>query len=90
MISFKTTNEEFDLIVRIADRASAKTGIDYRTILMDLTACHANGTRLQLSELLTADEFNFSHDVCGIYSHIDRETGKLKDCFIPRFAASNG
>lgn len=53
---------------------------------MDITATHANGCPLKLAELLAADDFNFSHDVAGIYRHLDRTTGKLLDCFLPRFA----
>ena len=29
---------------------------------------------------------NMLHDVVGIAHHLDRKTGKLKDCFLPRFA----
>jgi len=54
---------------------------------MDVTACHANGNKLDLAGLLAADDFNFSHDVFGIYRHIDRDTGKLGNCFRPRYSA---
>lgn len=51
----------------------------------ELTIVHE--TRgLRLGELFAADEFNFMHDICGIRVHLDRITGKLKDCFVPRFA----
>jgi len=53
---------------------------------MDLTACHANSNALGLDRIIIADDFNFVHDVFGIRAHLDRETGKLRDCFIPRFS----
>lgn len=52
---------------------------------MDIRACHANGTPLRLEELLRADDGNFGHDVFGIRRYIDRTTGQLTDCFLPRF-----
>jgi hypothetical protein len=54
---------------------------------MDITACHLNGNKLRLEDLFNADEFNFSHDILGISMNINRETGKLNNCFVPRFSA---
>lgn len=58
---------------------------------MDLAAVHANGCPLDLEKLLAADDFNFAHDVFGIYRHLDRDGksptgGKLLDLFLPRTA----
>jgi hypothetical protein len=53
---------------------------------MDLTATHANGCPLRLEELLAAPPADFAHDVFGIREHIDRDTGTLRDCFLPRYA----
>ena len=92
MIDFKVeTKEEARIISRIAQRAvamAASAGIAYSFMDadMDLTACHCNGNPLRLEELLHADEFNFSHDVFGIRRHLNRETGKLEDCFSPRYS----
>ena len=63
-------------------------GISYPHLdaIMDLDACHSNGCPLKLQELLETDDGNFAHDVFGIRSHIDRRTGQLQDCFIPRYA----
>jgi hypothetical protein len=55
-------------------------------INMDITAAHLNGNPLRLEALLAADDFNFVHDVFGIRRHLDRKTGKLGDCFLPRFS----
>lgn len=78
-----------DLIHKIAERAVALPGFQ-RTkttkldITMDLSATHANGTPLNLDKLLAFDDFNFAHDLYGIYRHLDRDTGELMDCFMPR------
>lgn len=90
-ISFKTTKAEFDQIAKIADRVenlAKRYGADYnrQTCLMDLTATHMNGCPLDLGGLLAASDGDFVHDVWGIRIHLDRETGELKDCFIPRYA----
>ena len=55
--------------------------------MMDIEACHSNGCPLRLNELLATDDGNFGHDVFGIRRHLDRETGKLGGCFLPRFSA---
>jgi hypothetical protein len=91
-VSFKVTDEERDLIIKIAWRADAEIFKPHKieqTVLdttMDLSACIAQGMPLKLRDLLMADEGNFAHDICGIRRHIDRTTGKLGGCFLPRFA----
>jgi hypothetical protein len=55
-------------------------------LCMDIDATHCNGTPLKLEELLKADDANFAHDVFGIIRHIDRTTGKLTMCFLPRYS----
>jgi hypothetical protein len=90
-IKFKVSQYEEHLIHKIAERADREiyTHLDVKqTVLdtvMDLSACVANGWPLRLAELLAADEFNFAHDVTGIRHYLDRRTGKLTDCFSPRY-----
>lgn len=86
-ISFSTTTEDAKIIGQIATRAcTVWPEGDRLNFEMDITATHVNGCPLKLAELLAADDFNFAHDVAGIYRHLDRTTGKLLDCFLPRFA----
>ncbi|WP_293000010.1 hypothetical protein [Nevskia sp.] len=90
-LSFACTKDESALIAKAVDRAmklADEMGLDYPRMdcHMDLTACHANGNPLDFARLVDADDFNFSHDVLGIRRHIDRNTGKLLDCFSPRFS----
>ena len=87
-ISFETTKEEFNLIQAIVLRANA-AGHHIGTIMdghMDVSAVHMNDIPLRLTAFLEADNFNFAHDYCGIQKHLNRETGKLENCFVPRFA----
>lgn len=85
------TKEEQGIVNRIIARAARMARqngdrIDRMSLDMDLAATHAH-CPLRLQELLDADDFNFSHDIFGIMRHIDRSTGLLGDCFLPRFAA---
>lgn len=91
-ISFTATKEEWDTAEKIAQRAvemAASNSVVYDKIdgEMDIIATHANGCPLRLDALLSADDFNFAHDVFGIRRHINRRTGQLENCFLPRFAA---
>jgi len=56
---------------------------------LDLTVTHTHGCALDFAGLLAARDSDFAHDVFGINAHLDRRTGELKDCFVPRFARSN-
>ena len=88
MVRFDGTKEERLTIVDIAKRAVKQfPELDFLDTQMDICATHANGCTLRLKDLLDADDFNFGHDIIGIYNHIDRETGKLVNCFLPRFSA---
>jgi hypothetical protein len=89
---FTASRAEMELITAIAKRAVAKAieyDVDYEMLdaEMDLTACHANGCPLDLPKLLAAPDGDFGHDVYGIRRFIDRSTGKLMECFVPRCAA---
>jgi len=91
MINWNATAEDIVVIVKIAKRVSemaTSMGGKYPILEanMDVSATHLNGCSLKLEELLAADDFNFGHDVFGIRQNINRETGKLENCFLPRFA----
>lgn len=87
MINWKTLATDFDIIACLAVRAGKKFNLDYHTVMMDLTAVHANGNPLRLKDMEAADITELAHDIYGIARHLDRDTGKLKDCFSPRFSA---
>ena len=91
LISFDCSLEDAHLIKKIVQRgvemsARYAVPIDSLQAAMDITAVHCNGTRLKLWQFYASDNSDFSHDFAGIGIHIDRETGKLKNCFVPRFA----
>lgn len=90
-INFSVLKEDAQIIGRISKRAFAlakEHGFRYSGLdaNMDVTACHANGCPLRLGALLQADNFNFAHDVFGIRQHLNRTTGQIEDCFLPRYA----
>jgi hypothetical protein len=89
-MNLKTTLQEALMIGKIVKRAlTFMPGLDPLTMNIDVAATHANGCPLDLPALLSAPDLDFLHDICGIREHIDRETGRLTDCFIPRSAAEN-
>jgi hypothetical protein len=53
---------------------------------MDLTATHLNGTPLRLQEMLYSKDGDLIHDVVGIHNNLDRRTGRMMNCFLPRYA----
>lgn len=90
-MNMNTPKLETILIVSIAKRAEKffkkqgyhKTRLD---IIMDITAVHYNGNPLRLCDLHDADDFNFNHDIAGIHKNLNRTTGNLENCFVPRFS----
>jgi len=52
---------------------------------MDIEKVHEN-CPLNLTKLLNADDGNFGHDIAGIYSNLNRQSGELENCFLPRYA----
>lgn len=91
MVSFNVSQKDKAIIHKIAKRASEKAtkiGFSYpiMTVEMDITAVHANGNRLRLRDLRDADDFNFCHDVLGIRTHLNRDTGHLENFFVPRYS----
>lgn len=93
-IDFNTSPYEDAVIEKIVARAVGvaaehDTQLDVLTATMDLTAAHRNCS-LDLERLLTAERFTFNHDVFGIFRHLNRKTGKLGNCFLPRMAINRG
>lgn len=58
---------------------------DRLSLMMDLDVANKQ-FNLRLTELLEADNFNFTHDILGIQNNIDRKTKTFINCFVPRFA----
>lgn len=65
---------------------------DTTTTIMDLIACHNHGCPINFTKMEAwlknhGVDFNILHDICGINLNLNRKTGKLENCFLPRFAA---
>lgn len=91
-INWNISKADHALVRQVARRA-AKMAIDHgqrevdlMSIEMDLMATHLNGCHLDLRELLEASESDFGHDIYGISRHLNRNTGKLGNFFVPRYA----
>lgn len=84
-VSFKISKKDHasvSIAVKRAERLFKK--LDSLSTSMDLIACHANGCRLNFDKLLSFPDFDFMHDIGGIGRHLNRETGELMNCFLPR------
>jgi hypothetical protein len=86
-----TSKQDIETIVKIARRAvaTAKNNdiqYDQMTAVMDLEYVHSINP-LRLNDLLNADDFNFNHDIFGIRGNLNRQTGKIENCFSPRYTA---
>lgn len=79
-------DNELALIGLIARRAAMDLGVNFIDTQMDLTVVHFKNP-LRLGEFLESDGKTFSHDIAGIACHLDRETGELLDCFLPKMIA---
>ena len=91
-LNFDTGPDDSEKIVQIVDRVLCEIPEygERMDVHMDVSACHCNGTPLALDTLLAADRINFAHDVLGIRRHINRRTGTIGNCFVPRCAAKGG
>ena len=86
MINWNTSIEDGKLIAKIALRAFRMIGFDMVDTSMDITALHANGTPLNLTELLGSDDSDFVNEICNIRKHLNTSTGKPIDGFVPQFS----
>lgn len=80
--------DEMNLVVEIAKRSESMIvgAGDRLTRIMDIEFAHEK-FNLDLERFLKAEPFDFTHDFCGIQSHIDREKKVwTDDLFLPRFA----
>lgn len=90
MVKFNSTKQEHDWISLITTRAKEELNItDPISLFMDLDTTNSNGTPLDFKKLLGFDKANFEHDIYGIMACIDRETGQLTRCFLPRCAKAD-
>ena len=90
MIDFATLDvsaDEHRKIAAAVKRVAVLVGgdVDVLSRSMDLAVVHAS-TPLDLDAMAEGDVGDVAHDVFGIARHLDRETGRLGGCFVPRFA----
>lgn len=88
-VVFDTTEKESVWIDMIVARGVSILNEEYiecdtQSKEMDIPACHCNGCPLDFEKWLTFDDASFMHDFHGISRFIDRDTGRLTECFDPR------
>lgn len=76
-------NERIATVIRRLREAMPALRFDAMRITCDLSVCQNTGT-LDLARLAKANIGEVAHDVGGIWSHLDRGTGELRDGFVPR------
>jgi len=86
-----STEEDTELIIKIAERAvklyhTSGVEIDVTDTKIDIATVHQS-MPLKLDKFLNGDTFNFCHDIIGIATHLNRDTGELEKGFLPRFTA---
>lgn len=87
---------DHDTLLALVHRAAAlyrKIGLtdlydNHTSIVLNLEFAHRQ-IPLDAAALLAADDENFAHDILGIRRHMNRRTGELEGCFVPRFAKAN-
>ncbi|WP_418450163.1 hypothetical protein [Alistipes sp.] len=86
--NFNLKEDEQRIVCDIVQRArQLLPDVNCTTLSMDLAATHNHACRLRLADLLAADDFDFIHDIRGIYRHLNRSSITLEHCFLPRFSA---
>ena len=83
------TKEKFMMYVKIAERAE-EMGIYHGkriSLLMDIENAD-KVFNLRLEDMLNADDGNFTHDIVGIVTNIDRSNPTDFNFFVPRFATN--
>lgn len=89
----KTIEQEkkvYETLLKILERIK-KENVSYAdrmSMFMDLNVARKE-FNMDLDQLLNFDSFNFIHDVLGIARNINRNTKRIKNCFLPRCAKEN-
>jgi len=88
----KISSDDVFTITKIVKRAFKDTmfqiliGTSNRSMMdldMDITAVHIRNP-LDLEKLLNSEDIDFFHDLYGISQRVNRRTGELGECFVPR------
>lgn len=88
--NFKIDPQSAEHLRRIIDRhvEHIDKSCDRTATSMDLIATHNGGCPLDFERMASvADEhlWHVAHDIAGIARFLDRDTGELTGCFLPRF-----
>jgi hypothetical protein len=76
---------DIDLQFQCVDRAVRQFDVDRHSTILDLFFANEN-VPMDFERLLNFPLADFAHDIFGIQRHMNRQTTKLEDCFVPRCA----
>lgn len=90
-VSFRVSQDDDRLIEGCVGRALIHgmlrpTNESVVMAMMDLSAAKAQGCPIDFLRLLLSPDSDFRHDMRGIFENIDRVTGMVGNCFVPRCA----
>ncbi len=68
---------------RIVERASQFVNLDDKSSQEMLKAA-INHSSIDMDKLLSFDDFNFKHDILGLYKNFDFGINKCKNNFLPK------
>tara|TARA_B110000483_G_C18044345_1_gene483868 strand:+ start:668 stop:937 length:270 start_codon:yes stop_codon:yes gene_type:complete len=89
-MNLKTTTPEHLLIHEIASTAvKADKLYNLQELMIDIAATHLNGEPLDLEKMAKMEYIDTQHDIIGIQSNLNRDTGELQNCFLPRYRKTN-
>jgi hypothetical protein len=89
-MNLKTTTQEHLLIYEIARKAKEVNKFyDLQDLMIDIAATHLNGEPLDLEKLAEMEYIDAHHDISGIQDNLNRDTGQLENCFMPRYRKIN-
>ena len=87
LTQLKTTQSETLLIQGIINRFERviMSNVDHMSVLMDLEYAHAQFNLNLLDLYHKASDDDVFHDVWGIIQNMNRDTGEVENCFLPRY-----
>jgi hypothetical protein len=82
-----TNKERFNILLKIAKRADKMNLLTFNrlSLMTDITFA-AEQFNIQLNDILTANDCDFSYDIVGIQNNINKKTKRMENMFIPRYA----
>jgi len=94
-LNWVVSAQKTEILSRIASRVLGHAREQRLTIYLEAIyvmrdlglVINHSGHILDLDRLLKFSDLDFEHDIRGIHNNLNRNTGKLENCFLPRCAS---